>query len=172
MAESAALAAHIDTGSLQFPLPIDSGFDGLFQHIYDKLWPKWEEKERIEFVHRTSKAVVLTNHVRDVATFVRRPAYCRVLVRPYSIVSVTTGIAIWGIEAVRLRPNMEPFLLENADRLALFPDKPADKYGQPEKSLERSRVWYRGQHERAQRAIEKASSPATGKVCHCPDGDA
>lgn len=163
MAENSATTAQTEAESLQFPLPLDSVFDGLFQHIYDNLWPNWNETERIEFIHRTSKVIVFNKTIRDVDTFVRRPAVSRVLAMPYTIVSVTTGIAIWGLEGVSLRPSMEPFLQQNADRLALFPNTPADGYGQPPRSLEQSWGWYRARKENILRTIERNISPTIGK---------
>ena len=172
MAESTAPAAQADTESLHIPLPSNKVFDGLYQHIHDKLWPNWDEKKRMEFIRRTTKGIALTKNVPDVDILVRRPAYCRVLAKPYSIVSVTTGIAIWGLDAVKLRPHMERFLHFISDRLAPFPDTPADGYGQPPSSLALSRVLHRGHRKQAQRAIKKTRSPAVRKFYCCPDSDA
>lgn len=46
--------------------------------------------------------------------------------KPYSIVSVSTSIAIWGIEYIKHLPDMKEFLEVNKIRLSTFPqDSPS-----------------------------------------------
>lgn len=123
---------------IRFPKAKHPAFNFLHKHIRTKLWPHWTNTERREFANLISKRIVFKTAIANIDTFIRRPPSTNILQKPYSIVKVTTGIAIWGLDHVTKCAGMPAFLEEHAQRLDVFPKIPAPGYGKPAGSPNRN----------------------------------
>lgn len=111
---------------IEFPSPRQVIFHPLFDYIRCKYWPKWTESERQQFVEN-SGYIDFDKDISSLGDFLQHPAACFLVVQLYSIVSVSTSIAIWGIEKVKELPGINGFLEENEARLSTFPqESPVD----------------------------------------------
>lgn len=126
----------MDAAPPVFPEPRHPCFVGIFGHIETNHWPLWTRDERIEFVQKTAPCIRLSKAIKTMEMFLRQPSATLVLLRPYSLVAVTTSAVIWGLKAIRLRPEMRAFLDQNAERLAKFDLRCPRGFGQPEDALE------------------------------------
>lgn len=127
-----------DEQDVDFPQPKRPVFRVLFNYIHKHLWPHWTDAERLEFADHTSKLITLNKTIVSLQTSICQPSVGHILEKPYSIVKVTTGMAIWGVDRLNICPGMTAFLGKHACRLVAFPDTPAPGFGQPPKSLARS----------------------------------
>lgn len=119
-----------------FPKPSSPSLRKLFDHIEIHLWPKWSFHERHEFVQKRREQLVLSDSTATLAELLEKPFTCNIFEKPYSAVSVSIGISIWGVETVQSRPAMWEFATGQANRMASLFDNHPNSYGKSFKELE------------------------------------
>lgn len=136
MTPRANAASQYKTKAQEFPKPSSPSLRRLFDYIQSHLWPKWSLQERHEFVHTRREQIVLSDRAGTLAQLLDKPSECSIFQEPYSAVSVSIGIAIWGVESVQSRPAMWEFVTGNASRMASLFDNHPNNYGKSFKHLE------------------------------------
>lgn len=119
-------ASEANMMEIEFPSASQTAFYPLFNYIQRYYWPKWTDNERQEFL-RISGKIVFGQAVSTLRDFLQKPSACDITAKPYTIVSVSTSIATWGIAKIRELPDVEQFLLKHRTRLSDFrQDSPSD----------------------------------------------